>query len=376
MPWENITVEKLRKEFIIAARSASNFSALCREFNISRRTGYKWLNRQSVADLPRAPKSTPTKTSSEIENLILSVRQDNQAWGGKTIRKVLQNQGYVDLPCAKTCNNILKRNNCIDPIESLKHKPYIRYQKDFANEMWQTDFKGDFPLLDGKRCFPLNIIDDCTRFSIIIHPKHNTKGTKETFHIAFSEYGLPKSVLSDNGPQFSGFRGGYTLFERWLMELDVLPLHGRIMHPQTQGKIERFHRSMKYELLNFHEFYNLEHADTLLQEWRYKYNNIRPHEALNMKCPADVYVPSEREYDPIIKNYEYDSIYHIVKVNSWGYLRFANWQTYLSETMANTYVEVRPNEATNSFTICFRNYAIAEINASDGKLINRKISRL
>ena len=276
----------------------------------------------------------------------------------------------------KTCNNILKRNGCITEEESLKHKPFVRFERDKCNQMWQTDFKGDFALLDGTRCFPLDILDDHSRFSIKIAAKPNTLGVTDSFREAFNEYGMPDSVLSDNGWTFRGFRNGYTHFEKWLMNHDVLPIHGRIMHPQTQGKIERFHRTMKTELLNQNKFNNLVDADRGLQEWRIKYNNIRPHEALGMKCPAEVYIPSDRTYIDNIKKYEYGGEHHVIKVNSWGYVRFNGWQVYLSETMINENIEFRPNPHGDSFFACYRNFKIAEFSNTTGQLINRKISRL
>ena len=380
MPWESKTVEELRKEFIVASKSTNNFSSLCREFGITRKTGYKWVERAKETDdlsnRSHARKNISNKTDLETENLILSVRKDNPAWGGKTIRQVLVNQGYEDLPCVKTCNNILKRNGCITEEESLKHKPFVRFEKDKCNQMWQTDFKGDFALLDGTRCFPLDILDDHSRFSIKIAAKPNTLGVTDSFREAFNEYGMPDSVLSDNGWTFRGFRNGYTHFEKWLMNHDVLPIHGRIMHPQTQGKIERFHRTMKTELLNQNKFNNLVDADRGLQEWRIKYNNIRPHEALGMKCPAEVYIPSDRTYIDNIKKYEYGGEYHVIKVNSWGYVRFNGWQVYLSETMINENIEFRPNPHGDSFFACYRNFKIAEFSNVTGKLINRKISRI
>ncbi len=104
--------------------------------------------------------------------------------------------------------------------------------------MWQTDFKGDFELSDGSRCFPLDIIDDRSRYLIKIVPANSTKSIViNAFEEAFYEYGMPNSVLSDNGGQFAGFKKGYTQFEKWLMCLDILPIHCRIKHPQTQGKI-------------------------------------------------------------------------------------------------------------------------------------------
>ena len=380
MPWESKTVEEIRKEFIIASKSTNNFSSLCREFGITRKTGYKWVARAKETDdlsnRSHARKNISNKTDLETENLILSVRKDNPAWGGKTIRQVLVNQGYEDLPCVKTCNNILKRNGCITEEESLKHKPFVRFERDKCNQMWQTDFKGDFALLDGTRCFPLDILDDHSRFSIKIAAKPNTLGVTDSFREAFNEYGMPDSVLSDNGWTFRGFRNGYTHFEKWLMNHDVLPIHGRIMHPQTQGKIERFHRTMKTELLNQNKFNNLVDADRGLQEWRIKYNNIRPHEALGMKCPAEVYIPSDRTYIDNIKKYEYGGEHHVIKVNSWGYVRFNGWQVYLSETMINENIEFRPNPHGDSFFACYRNFKIAEFSNTTGQLINRKIFRL
>ncbi len=380
MPWESKTVEELRKEFVFASKTTNNFSSLCREFGITRKTGYKWIARaeetNDLSDRSHARKNISNKTDRETEELILSVRKDNPAWGGKTIRQVLVNQGYEDLPCVKTCNNILKRNGCVSEEESLKHKPFVRFERDKCNQMWQTDFKGDFALLDGTRCFPLDILDDHSRFSIKIAAKPNTLGVTDSFIEAFYEYGMPDSVLSDNGWTFRGFRNGYTHFEKWLMNHDILPIHGRIMHPQTQGKIERFHRTMKSELLKQNKFKDIFDADRGLQEWRIKYNNIRPHEALNMKCPAEVYVPSDRTYIDNIKKYEYGGQHHIIKVNSWGYVRFNGWQVYLSETMINENIEFRPNPHGDSFFACYRNFKIAEFSNVTGELLNRKISRI
>ena len=187
---------------------------------------------------------------------------------------------------------------------------------------------------------------------------------------------MPNSVLSDNGAQFAGFRQGYTRFEKWLMNHDVLPIHGRIKHPQTQGKIERFHRTMQEELLKHTVMENIDDANNKFQLWREKYNNIRPHEALGMKCPAEVYIPSNRAYSDEVSPYEYGGQFHVIKVNSWGYARFDKWQVYLSETMINEHIEFRPNPHGDSFIACYRNFKIAEFDTLSGKLINRKISRL
>lgn len=381
MPWESKTVEKLREEFIEAAKVSTNLSALCREFGISRPTAYKWLEREqrgeTLSNKSKAPLTQPGKTSPETEKLILKVRKENPGWGGKTIHKVLENEGHINLLCAKTINNILKRNNCISKEESLKHTPYIRYEKEYCNEMWQTDFKGEFKLPDGNLNSPLTILDDRSRYSIAIKPVLRTANVViSAFKQAFYEYGVPKSVLSDNGGQFAGFRQGYTHFEKFLMNHDILPIHGRVKHPQTQGKTERFHRSMKYELLKHNTFKDINEADSALQNRRIKYNEIRPHEALGMRCPAEVYRRSEREYNDVVKKYEYGGQFHVIKVNSWGYVRFDKWQEYLSETMIGEFVEFRPNPIGDSFFACYRNFSIAEFSAIDGKLLRRHIKRL
>lgn len=375
MPWKEKTVMEQRKEFIEQAAECTNFSALCREYGISRKTGYKWLNRfredGSVSDRSRRPKHPHAKTAPVIEAAVLAMREENPSWGGRSIHAVLEADGIKGLPSAKTCSNILKRNGCIKPEESLKHRAYQRFEREQCNSLWQTDFKGDFGLLDGSRCYPLDILDDHSRFCIRMEPKNSATGVKESFIQAFQEYGLPDAILSDHGSQFAGFKGGYTHFERWLMDLDILPIHGRIMHPQTQGKIERFHRTMKAELLR-EPFLDLKDAKKHFARWRWKYNEIRPHSALNMKTPASVYTPSKRLlFEP--KPYEYTG--HVCKVNNWGYLRFGPVQLFLSETMANTYLEVVP-ASDDTFSVRYRNFQIALIDANAKNLIHRRIRRL
>ena len=381
MPWESRTVEEQRREFAQAAMCCSNFSALCREFGINRHTGYKWKERyaahQSLLDRSRRPHTCPSKTPEEVELLILTMRADNPGWGARTIRDVLLAEGHHNIPCAKTVNNILNRYGCISPEESQKRQPFTRFEKELCNQMWQTDFKGEFRMADNNYCYPLDIMDDHSRFAIRVVPRLSTANVViPVFTEAFREFGLPDSILSDNGAQFAGFKKGYTKFERWLMDLDILPIHGRIKHPQTQGKIERFHRTMKQELLNHTTIANIEDAENKLYNWREKYNNIRPHEALGMKRPGDVYEPSQRQYIEDIKKYEYGGEYHVIKVNNWGYVRFDKWQVYLSETMIGQYIEFRPSSDGETFAACYRNFKIAEFDTQEGHLIHRSISRV
>ncbi len=380
MPWKDKTVEELRKEFVEAVRRCSNMSSLCREFGITRTTGYKWLaryeNNENLSDRSRRPNTTANKTPEETEHQIIEVRLKHPGWGAKKIKVSLENKG-IEMPCIKTVNNILNRYGCISKEESLKHKAFVRFEKERCNEMWQTDFKGEFKMQDGNYCFPLDIFDDHSRFVIKIKPSESTSNlVLPTFREAFYEYGLPDSVLSDNGAQFAGFRQGYTQFEKWLLNHDVLPIHGRIKHPQTQGKIERFHRTMNQELLKHYTPKNIDDAERVFNQWRDGYNNERPHEALGMRCPAEIYIPSTRAYCDQVKKHEYGGEHHVIKVNSWGYVRFDRWQVYLSETMIDEYVEFRPGSNGETFVACYRNFVIGEFDVHTGKLLHRKIQRI
>ena len=380
MPWKDKTVEELRQEFAEAAQQSTNFSSVCREFGITRATGYKWLkryeNQETLSDRNRRPNITANKTPEAIELKILSMRTEHPGWGAKKIKVALENQG-LSMPCEKTVNNILNRYHCISKEESLKHKPFTRFEKEYCNEMWQTDFKGEFKMQNGIYCYPLDIFDDHSRFVIRIKPSESTSNlVLPVFREAFYEFGMPDSVLSDNGAQFAGFRQGYTQFEKWLMNHDILPIHGRMKHPQTQGKIERFHRTMNQELLNHYIPKDIADAERVFADWRNCYNNERPHEALGMKCPSEIYVPSKRIYCDQVEKFEYSGKYHVIKVNSWGYVRFDHWQIYLSETMIDEHIEFRPNPNGDTFIACYRNFAIAEFDVHTGKLLHRKIQRL
>ena len=378
MSWETKTVMEQRKQFVLdASAEDANISELCRQYSISRKTGHKWINRAELGlplcDQSRRPHRQPSKTANNIEQEIIQLRLQHPSWGGKTIRAALEAAGVEGLPSDKTCCNILKRNSLVDPVESVKHMAFQRFEKEHCNEMWQTDFKGDFLLGNGVRCYPLTILDDHSRFSIRIDPKDTASGVKDSFILAFREYGLPNSVLSDNGAQFAGPHKGISSFERFLMDLDIQPIHGRPIHPQTQGKIERFHRTLKQEALRVTPA-NIAEAKVRLENWRWLYNEVRPHHALGMKTPASIYTPSTRPYyDP--KPYVYDVGAKLIKVNNWGYLRFGSVQLFLSEAMADTKVELRFAE-DDTFSVIYRNYKIASIDAIEGKLLNRHIRRL
>jgi transposase InsO family protein len=380
MPWMERRVKMLREEFVAQTMQEDrNISALCKKFGISRKTGYKWIKRfqenECLEDQNRKPKTSHSKTDERIEKLIFEIRLERPGWGARKIRAFLYHKGY-EMPCVRTVNNILKRNGLISIEASLARKPFKRFEREQNNELWQADFKGDVLMLDGNRCYPLTILDDHSRYALLIEPRHDQRDVLRSFIPVFRLYGLPEAILTDNGANFAGFKNGYTQFERALMDQDILPIHGRVYHPQTQGKIERFHRSMENEVLKLHRPLNFAEASELLDRWKAVYNFERPHEALGDRCPAQVYTPSQRTYLEKVQPYEYGSQYHLIKINNWGYLRFADYQIYISETFRDTSVQLVPHEGDDSVLVCYRNYVIAKINVTNGDLLSRKAYRL
>ena len=279
------------------------------------------------------------------------------------------------MPCIRTVNNILKRNGLISLEASQARQPFKRFEREHSNDLWQADFKGPILMADGNRCHPLGIIDDHSRYALRLEVRYHQRAVLQSFIHTFREYGLPWVILTDNGPSFAGFKQGYTQFERALMDQDVLPIHGRVYHPQTQGKIERFYRSMSDELLKFHHLQDFTDATESLEQWKTVYNHERPHEALDDRCPAQVYTPSLRAYQEKVLPYEYDSQYRMYRINNWGFLRFASYQIFISVTFIDTHVQLVPVEAEDMVQVCYRNFVIAKIDLTNGELISRKAYR-
>ncbi len=350
MPWKDKTVEETRIEFVkrVLAKEKSK-SALCREYGISRPTGDKWIerykNNESLSDRSRRPFHTPNRIDIETENKIVEARKKEPAIGAKKTRQMLINSGWDNPPAISTINAVFKRNNLITEEASKAATPYMRFEKSEPNEMWQADFKGDFTMKNGNRCHPLSIIDDCSRFCINADAKGNQRldGVKDSFIEAFREYGMPYSLLCDNGvPWGSSQSTSITKFEVWLMELGVLTIHIRPSHPQTQGKVERFNGSYKRERLNFYMPADLEDAQRSREEYKSFYNNIRPHESIGMEVPAKKYTRSKIKYSEKITPWEYETGVKIRKVKNSGYLTYEGQGYFLSEGLGNKEVALFP----------------------------------
>lgn len=371
MPWKDRGIETMREEFVqrVLAHEKSK-AALCREYNISRPTGDKWiaryLNNESLSNKSRTPHKIANKTDAATELFIVDYRKKYPAIGATKIHRMLKDEGKENIPCPRTINDIFKRNGLITKEASQAAKPYIRFEKSKPNEMWQADFKGHFLIENGFRCHPLDIIDDCTRFNLCCSPLGSETYSEVRQHMEriFSEYGMPKSFLCDNGnPWGTAQSTGFTKFEVWLMELGILTLHGRILHPQTQGKEERFNGSLTREFLKYTTFSDQEDTIKKFAEYREFYNNKRPHHALGLDTPSKHYQSSERIYPSKIREWEYNNGYDLRKVKSSGYVTIKGQGYFLSEAFGDKVIATRESsEGANLINLYFREFIIGQIN--------------
>jgi len=313
MAWEARNIVSLRKEFVsLASQDGSNMALLCRRFGISRPTGYKWLCRfrESVAEKfenrSTRPHSSPLKTDAAMESRVIELRRKHPMRGARTIGRMLLNSGGESL-APSTINSIFRRNGLIEPDESSKHQAFTRFEKAAPNELWQMDYKGHFALDQG-RCHPLTVIDDHSRYAVGLFACGNerTETVREHLTAIFRRYGLPRAILCDNGSPWgsAGAEDAYTKLAVWLMQLGVHVLHGKPHHPQTQGKNERFNRTLKAETLQ-QRYEDLRGCQERFEKWRQEYNWERPHHALNLEVPGARYRPSARAFPETLPEPEY-----------------------------------------------------------------------
>ncbi len=372
-----------RLEFVLFSnQSGSNINALCRKFGISRRTGYKWIERyeqegnSGLKDRSRKPHNSPGKTNPPIEQCIIDLRKKYPVWGAKKLHRILLNTQLKGLypfncvPCVGTIGNIIRRNGLISKTRSDQTWKYKRFEYADPNDLWQMDFKGDFKMLNSKRCYPLTILDDHSRFNLCLWACSNQQRltVKQELTRVFKEYGLPNMILCDNGGPWGTagsepIQGGkaFTKLEKWLILLNIKLIHGRPYHPQTQGKEERFHGTLQRELLNYEQFRNMRHCQSRFNSWRSRYNCVRPHEALNFEVPAQRYNPSERKMPDKIKPYEYDPFIIKKKVDTEGRIAYKSKRYRVGKAFVGEYVALEESEKDGVYEVYFCKILIRKI---------------
>jgi transposase InsO family protein len=375
-------VEQTRAEFVDEVKAGEKSKArICREYGISRVTGDKWLRRAAegagFGNQSRIPKNIPGRITAEIEKTIVWARNEHPAWGARKLSKWLENRGITGLPANSTICAVLKRNGLVSEAASRAATPYKRFEREAPNDLWQADFKGHFPMKDGVRCHPLTVIDDHSRFALCVDAKDNEKygGVRESFERMFREYGLPKSLLCDNGnPWGTSQSVGITRFEVFLMDNDVLPIHGRPLHPQTQGKDERFNRTLKDEAITT-DIENLTDAQRRFDAFRKCYNTERPHAALHNQVPASRYRESDRRFAGTPREWDYPEGAELRKIKSSGYLTIAGQGYFLSEALAELTVHVLEPDPDGVVNLHYRGFKVAAVDSNERCVISRKIRR-
>ena len=383
MTWKECDRMSLKKEFILlASQRGTNISELARRYQISRKTAYKWLKRfkaqgpEGLQEQSRKPLHSPRRTPDKQVERIVTVRKAHPCWGGRTLNAYLKRQGSIEVPSPSCIQRILSRQGCI-PTRSTETHSWKRFEHPAPNRLWQMDFKGHFAYEQG-RCHPLTILDDHSRFVLALEACTNEKRltTQEKLVEVLRRYGVPERINVDNGqPWGSPMRQArYTRLSLWLIKQGVRISYSRPRHPQTNGKCERFHRTLKSELLKGRYFKSLSAIQVAFDQWRDEYNQERPHQGIGCQVPAERYKSSYRPYQECIEPYEYGDDFKVCTVDSRGRLRYGGRVLMVGRPFEKELLGVRHRRDKEScIEIYFRQQCLGIIDLDDidpGTLVN------
>jgi transposase InsO family protein len=355
MPWEARPIVSLRKDFVLRALAKQlPFAALCRQYGISRKTGYKWLRRfeatgiGGLADESRRPLISPLETSTEIQLEIIKLRQKHPTWGARKLARVLHRVHPEKAPSQSTIERVLERAKLL---RKRRYRPLPKFSATQAprviveepNDLWTVDFKGWWRTADGARCEPLTVRDAFSRcvLELRILPDTGTDGVRRVFEQLFSRYGLPKAIQSDNGQPFASTRalGGLTKLSAWWVSRGIALVRSRPGCPQDNGGHERMHGDIRAEI-QCAAASSLAAQQRVCDDWRAEFNHVRPHEALGMKTPSEVYRPSPRRPRPFGGGFPDRCA--LRKVDRRGCARFDAQTVYVTTALVGFDVAMRP----------------------------------
>ena len=355
MPW--IEVNPMDQKVLFIAdwlRGSHTMSELCNHYGISRKTGYKWLERYRLSgvdglnDASRKPHSSPQKLPYAMRQAILTLRrQGDMVMGPKKIQALLKQRYPKDpLPSKTTIYNVLHAEGAIS--KQRRKQRVSPYPHPFApvenvNDVWSADFKGQFKMKDGVWCYPLTVMDHKSRYLLCCQGLVGTRfsETQEVFKKLFNDYGLPQRIRTDNGVPFaSKAAGGLSPLAAWWITLGILPERIEPGKPQQNGRHERMHRTLKQTATRPPE------QNFLLQQKRFdqfikSYNQDRPHEALQQKTPASCYQPSSRTYTEAETPLKYPGYYEVRSVQGNGVIYLNNHTIYISPVLKGNHVGLK-----------------------------------
>jgi len=345
MAWGMVDIDEQRMRFVVAAsRREKSMRELCAESGISRPTGYTWWRRYEVGGIAgvveqsRRPQHSPGRTTAAIEQRVVELRQQRPDWGARKLQ-VLLAQEAVQLPVI-TIHRILLRRGLVRPQD--RHRTAVqRFERGAPNQLWQMDFKG--PVGWQAPVGPLSIVDDHSRYTITLHGTWSSKAepVKEQLEEAFARCGVPEEMLMDHGTPWWNMKAatGWTWLTVWMVKQGIAVHFSGYRHPQTQGKVERFHGALEAAARRRGWPWG-EDRQRWLDEFRFEYNHIRPHEALGMKTPATAWNKSARKYQPQTAAWEYENGAEVRKLGNQGQLHVQGRRWEISRALAGEWVQL------------------------------------
>jgi len=351
MPWKESKALDERKRFIEEwKRDEEDFAELCRRFGIARQTGYKWTTRYAalggagLEEYSRAPQHCPQALSQSVVHAIIALRQQHPRWGPRKLRAYLASrQPEESWPATSSIGALLSREGLAHPRRSRRRTPPYSEPLRHAqapNQVWCADYKGWFHCGDGTRCDPLTISDAFSRYLLRCRAMPKTDGVEAqaVFEAVFREYGLPEAIRTDNGPPFaSKAPAGLSRLAMWWLRLGIR--HERIEPgcPAQNGRHERMHQTLKQETASPPRA-NLRQQQEAFQRFEREYNQERPHEALQYRTPAALYVGSSRVYPSRLPELEYPPGAHLRRISQQGSVKWKGTRTFVSEVVGGEYV--------------------------------------
>jgi transposase InsO family protein len=380
MPWQPKDLMQTKLEFVtLALKEGANRRELCRRFGISPKTGYELINRfvaggaAALQPRSRRPLLSPTHCTPQLEQAVVALRHAHPCWGGRKLSAALGNAG-IEPPTPSTVTRILHRHGLITPEASDAATPWQRFEHDEPNALWQMDFKGYFET-DRGRCSPLTILDDHSRYNLAIAACGKTDGGTVQGHMeqVFGRYGLPLRINTDNGSPWGVPKqpqGSLSSLAIWLIRLGIRVTYSAPYHPQTNGKIERFHRALKAEVLDGHSFADMACAQEAFDRWRRIYNLERPHQALALKTPATRYLPSPRSYSSTLAPIAYRDEDEVLKVGWNGVIHFKGRKLQISSALHRLPVAFRADPHDDQcFDIMFCHHRVTRVDLARADLV-------
>jgi putative transposase len=383
MPWLETEPMNERVKFIAAFldKQYATFLELCDNFNISPKTGYKYINRYKTEGLDglkersRRPSHNANRMPELIEENILNLKKHRPTWGAKKVLNWLrQEQSHIPWPAKSTIDELFKRHHLIKPRKRKKQvapytEPFLLCQK--PNDIWSIDYKGHFRLGNKEYCYPLTVTDNFSRYLLAVEGSNRISlvEAKRVLTLLFSEFGLPLAMRSDNGVPFAGTGlGGLSQLAIWLIKLGIIPERIRKGHPEENGRHERMHFTLKQETA-LPPQYDQKQQQLCFNSFKTIFNEERPHEGINFNRPSWLYVSSDRKLPTKLTPIEYDSNFLYTRnIRTNGTIKWQGKEIFLSELLAGERIALKPR-AEDEWVIYFSFFPIGVFNERLQKVI-------